>query len=102
MARPRGSASTRVAATGAWFDDEGPVRQRLPAGEVHGWEPGTNQTLCGLPLARAGLRGFSHVRWGDVQPASGGAADQVASVCARCAAAFGRPAPRWTRTDPRP
>lgn len=91
-----------VAATGAWIDDDG---IRRPSGEVHAWAPGTNQTACGLPLHRAGLQRFSHVSWADVQPATGGWADEVASVCARCTAATrgrrdsGR---SWTRTSPRP
>lgn len=91
-----------VAATGTWTDpDDG---SRLPAGEVHGWEPGTNQTLCGLALSRSELLRFSHIRWNDVQPATGGAADAVAEVCRRCAAATGqrRDDKPWQRIAPRP
>lgn len=94
--------STGVAASSTWTDPDG---VRLPAGEVHAWAPGTNQTLCGLPLSRARLSRFPHIGWGDVDPATGGAADAVSAVCARCTAATtprrarGR---RWTRTDPRP
>ena len=91
-----------MAAGGSWTDPDG---VRRPAGEVHGWEPGTNQTLCGLALSRSGLLRFPHVRWADVQPASGGSADEVQRVCPRCAAALGArrdASRRWTRTSPRP
>jgi len=90
-----------VAASGDWVDPDG---ARLPAGEVHGWLPGLNQTLCGLALSRSGLVRFAHIRWEDVQPESGGAADRVARVCPRCAAATGakRSGRPWTRTSPRP
>ncbi|HEX2314495.1 MAG TPA: hypothetical protein VHJ17_12200 [Thermomonospora sp.] len=93
--------SAAVAASGTWVDPEG---VRLPAGEVHAWHPGTNQTLCGLALSRTRLNRFPHVAWPDVLPASGGAADQVRRVCPRCAAALGRrPGTKtWTRESPRP
>jgi hypothetical protein len=91
-----------VAATGTWVDPDG-VRQ--PAGEVHGWSPGQNSTVCGLQLGRSGLVRFAGVEWRDVQPASGGRADAVQAVCPRCAAGLGGRAStgrRWTRDDPRP
>jgi hypothetical protein len=90
-----------VAATGSWTDPDG---FRTPAGEVHAWLPGTNQTLCGIPVKKAGLGRFSHVDWADVQPATGRDADRVTSVCRRCAAATGRRRDEkpWTRHDPRP
>ena len=93
--------SANVAASSEWVDPDG---VRMPGGEVHAWEPGTNQTLCGLPLARARLRRFSHVTWADVQPETGRDADEVRRVCPRCAAATGRRRDErpWTRTDPRP
>ncbi|WP_369055820.1 hypothetical protein [Kineococcus terrestris] len=95
--------SARVAATGGWTADDG---ARLPAGEVHAWEPGQNQTLCGVPLHRAGLRRFAGVAFTDVDPATGGSADAVREVCPRCLAATGASRrgrhPRWQRTDPRP
>ena len=97
-----GATLARVAATGSATDDDG---VRLPSGEVHAWEPGMNQTLCGLPLHRAELKRFSHVPFRDALPESGGLADFVASVCPRCRAATrgsrrdDRP---WRRTDPRP
>ncbi len=40
-----------VAASRQWTDQEDGLR-RLPAGEVHAWEPGLNQTGCGA-CARA-------------------------------------------------
>ena len=90
-----------VAASGRWVDPEG---IRRPSGEVHAWRPGTNGTVCGLALSRTGLERFPHVRWADVQPATGAHADEVARVCPRCAAGMGarRDEKRWTRTDPRP
>ncbi|MBA8955819.1 hypothetical protein ACFQU9_26045 [Actinomadura namibiensis] len=90
-----------VAASGTWRDPDG---VRLPAGEVHAWTSGTNQTLCGLPLSRARLLRFPHVAWPDILPESGGSADRVQRVCPRCAAAMGRRRDErpWTRTDPRP
>jgi hypothetical protein len=91
----------QVAASGSWTDPDG---VRRPAGEVHAWEPGTNQTLCGLALSRSRLGRFAHVAWADVQPATGAHADEVQRVCPRCAAATGarRDKRPWTRTDPRP
>ena len=77
----------RVAATGAWTDPDG---FRSPSGEVHAWLPGTNQTLCSVPLSKARLLRFPHIDWADVQPSTGRDADRVSAVCARCAAATGR------------
>ena len=90
-----------VAASGEWIDPDG---VRMPAGEVHAWQRGTNQTLCGLQLSRSRLRSYPHVRWSQVQPESGGHADAVRRVCPRCAAAVGGRPRRtpWTRADPRP
>ncbi|MER6623917.1 hypothetical protein [Streptomyces sp. NPDC000931] len=94
-----------VAATGQWTDQE-EGRRRLPAGEVHAWEPGLNQTVCGLSLSRSELIRFPHVAWQDTFPESGGAADRVRRVCPRCASVAGRRGsdarPRWHRTNPRP
>jgi hypothetical protein len=91
----------KVAATDDWLDED---LVRHPAGEVHGWNPGRNSTVCGLQLSRTRLRRFGDVEWEDVQPASGGRADAVQVVCRRCAAGIeGRSAKRpWTRTAPRP
>lgn len=90
-----------VAANGEWTDPDG---VRMPAGEVHGWQPGTNQTLCGLALSRSRLTRFPHVSWSDVQPATGRHADEIDSVCRRCAAALGarRDEKPWRRVNPRP
>ncbi|MBA9002641.1 hypothetical protein [Thermomonospora cellulosilytica] len=100
MARTRRQAA--VAASGTWTDPDDGVR--VPAGEVHAWLPGTNQTLCGLALSKTRLLRFPHIAWPEVQPESGGSADQVRRVCPRCAAAMGRRGggKPWTRTDPRP
>lgn len=99
-ARPS-ATSAKAAARDSWTDDEG---VRRPAGEVHAWVPGQNQTVCGVPLARAGLVRFPHVAFADTDPLTGAHADAVRWVCPRCAAAGGRPrgAPRWQRRDPRP
>lgn len=76
---------------------------RRPAGDVHAWLPGTNQTLCGLALSKSRLHRFAHVAFGDVLPESGGSADAVGHLCPRCVAASGvRPGRRWSRVDPRP
>jgi hypothetical protein len=82
-------ARAAVVASGVWTDESG-VRQ--PAGEVHAWRPGHNQTVCGLPLHRAGLSRFPHLpfdyRSSDVLTE----ADRVGRICPRCVAATaGRP-----------
>jgi hypothetical protein len=89
-----------VAASSQWTDPDG---FRMPAGSVHAWLPGTNQTVCGLQLSRSELIRFPHVQWSDVQPATGRDADEVRDVCPRCAAALGqrRDERRWHRTHPR-
>ena len=84
------------------LDEDG---RRWPAGEVHGWLPGRNGTVCGLSLHRSRLRTFPGVAWADAQPESGGLAEHVQVVCRRCRAGVeGRTAGRrtWTREDPRP
>lgn len=81
--------------------------ERMPAGEVHGWWHGLNETVCGLALSRSGLTRFGALLWRDVQPESGGSADLVQAVCGRCTSAL-RPrgahadGPGWTRSSPRP
>ncbi|GGW09531.1 hypothetical protein GCM10018980_21850 [Streptomyces capoamus] len=94
-----------VAASGQWTDEE-EGRRRLPAGEVHAWEPGRNETVCGLSLSRSQLVRFPHVGWPDTFPESGGAADRVQRVCRRCASVAGHRGgdarPRWQRVRPRP
>jgi hypothetical protein len=98
MARPKSAA---VAASSQWTDPDG---VRMPAGEVHAWEQGRNETLCGLSLHRSSLLLFPHVRWADVQPETGKDADEVGRVCPRCAAGMGRRRDEkpWRRVDPRP
>lgn len=90
-----------VAASDSWTDPDG---FRAPAGAVHAWVRGLNQTVCGLPLARARLSRFAHVAWSDVQPQSGGHADAVRAVCPSCLAATRRSRDDrpWQRRDPRP
>src|SRR3954453_20450302 len=77
---------------------------RSPAGEVHAWERGPNETVCGLSLQRSGLARFPHVSWADVQRESGRHSEGVQAVCRRCRAAMGarRDERGWTRTNPRP
>ncbi|MFN8074486.1 MAG: hypothetical protein U0Q15_03575 [Kineosporiaceae bacterium] len=92
--------SYAVAASSRWVDPDG---VRMPAGEAHAWERGTNQTVCGLALSRSGLERFSHVPFPQVLPETGGAADEVDRVCPRCrAAVVGRRERGWVRTSPRP
>jgi hypothetical protein len=90
-----------VAASDTWRAPDG---FRSPAGEVHAWLPGTNQTLCGLQLSRTGLKRLPHIDWVDAQPATGRDADRVTAVCRRCNAATGhrRDEKPWMRNDPRP
>lgn len=93
-------AGRAVAASDETIDEDG---IRRPAGEVHAWVQGTNQSVCGLALSRSRLRRFPHVTWSEVYAVTGGLADGVQRVCPRCAAAVGgRDAGRWTRRDPRP
>ncbi|MEE6271799.1 hypothetical protein V2J56_00380 [Georgenia sp. MJ206] len=100
MARKK-LTSASVVASGQWTEPDG---VRAPAGTVHAWVPGTNQTVCGLALSRESFLRFPHVAWAEVQPATGIHADEVAEICPRCAAGMGarRDEQRWTRTNPRP
>lgn len=91
-----------VAASGQARGEDG-IRQ--PAGDAHAWLPGTNQTLCGVPLARAGLIRFPHVPWeyrsSDVLTDR----DEVRHLCDHCLAATrprGDRGRRWERVSPRP
>jgi hypothetical protein len=88
-----------VAASSEWPDEDG-VRQ--PRGDVHAWQAGSNQTLCGIPLHRARLGRFQHVLWVDALWLADTTDHQIA-ICPRCgAAAGGRSRRGWTRRGPRP
>jgi uncharacterized protein YhfF len=91
-----------VASADRWIDPDDGIR--YPAGEVHAWMPGHNETVCGLSLSKSRLARFPHVTWEDVQPESGRHAEGVQAVCRRCGAAQGvrRDERGWTRTNPRP
>jgi hypothetical protein len=97
-----GARSAAVAAADQWTDPDDGIR--YPAGEVHGWVQGHNETVCDLSLSRSGLTRFPHVSWADVQPESGRHAEEVQAVCRRCAAGLGvrRDERGWTRINPRP
>ena len=97
-----GASRAAVAATGQWVDPDDGIR--YPAGGVHAWRQGRNETVCGLALSRSQLTRFPHVGWPDVQPESGRHAEEVQEVCRRCRAAQGarRDDRGWTRTNPRP
>jgi hypothetical protein len=96
-------ARVKNAATAASSQAAGPDGVRVPAGEVHAWLPGTNQTVCGLALNRTRLLRFPHVpfdfRATDVLTTE----DEVGYICPRCVAATTRrDARRWRRVSPRP
>jgi len=76
-----------VAAADQWRDPDDGIR--YPAGEVHAWDQGRNETVCGLSLSRSRLARFPHVTWQDVQPESGRHAEGVQEVCRRCAEGLG-------------
>ncbi|MEH1099165.1 hypothetical protein [Micromonospora sp. CPCC 205561] len=99
----RMSSAPAVAASS---EETGPDGVREPAGEVHAWLPGQNQTVCGLPLSRTRLRRFPHVRfeYGSTDVLT--EADPVGWICPRClAASAGRRRDgkkNWVRHAPRP
>ena len=97
-----GAPCAEVAAADQWIDPDDGIR--YPAGEVHAWQRGRNETVCGLSLSRSRLVRFPHVCWADVQPESGRHAEAVQAVCRRCRAAQGarRSERPWRRTNPRP
>jgi hypothetical protein len=89
-----------VAASSEWIDAN---RVRQPGGEVHAWQPGMNQTACGLALSRSRLRRFPHVVFDFRATDQIAAGDEIRYVCPRCVAATTRRGERsWTRHDPRP
>jgi hypothetical protein len=51
-----GMRNAAVAAADQWTDPEDGIR--YPAGEVHAWERGRNETVCGLSLSRSRLARF--------------------------------------------
>ena len=96
-------APVRGAATAASSEARGSDGVRTPAGEVHAWLPGTNQTVCGLALSRTRLVRFPHVpfefRASDVVTTE----DDIGFICPRCVAATTRRDERgWRRVSPRP
>lgn len=101
--RMRISSSPAVAASS---EGAGPDGVREPAGEVHAWLPGQNQTVCGLPLSRTRLRRFPHVRFEYASTDVLTEADPVGRICPRClAASQGRRRggqKNWVRHSPRP
>ncbi|MCD2111651.1 MULTISPECIES: hypothetical protein [Rhodococcus] len=90
--------SPAVAASGRWTDTDG---IRYPSGDTHAWTPGTNQTLCGVPLSRARLDRFPHVPWSDALYLAE-LGEHGVVPCRRCTAATRSDRPRWTRKNPRP
>lgn len=97
MAKARAAS---VAASSQFIGDDG-IRQ--PAGEVHAWTPGMNQTLCGLALSRSRLKPFPHVKFDFRATDVITTEDEVGYICPRCVAATSRRGERaWTRTAPRP
>lgn len=94
------SGPPAVAASSEWTDDDG-IRQ--PGGEAHAWQPGTNQTVCGLALSRTRLRRFPHVPFDFRRTDLVTAEDEIRFICPRCVAATSRRGERaWTRIRPRP
>lgn len=97
---------TRTPAVAASSETAGDDGVREPAGEVHAWLPGQNQTLCGLPLSRTRLRRFPHVPFDYSGTDQLTAADPIGRICPRCPAAAGGPGDRrrqgWERHSPRP
>src|SRR4051812_45110667 len=94
--------SAAVAAGDQWVDPDDGIR--YPAGEVHAWQPGRNETGCGLALSRSRLVRFPPVGGADGRREWGRHAEGVQAVCRRCRAALGarRDERGWTRTNPRP
>src|SRR3954463_13711757 len=109
-----GVRNAAVAAADQWVDPDDGIR--YPAGEMHAWERGRNETVCGLSLSRSRLTRFPHAGWGDppprcrrvggrhAGPGPGGCGEGVQAVSRRGGAARGprRDERGWTRTNPRP
>ena len=95
-------AARTGAAVAASSQESGEDGARQPAGDVHAWEPGTNQTLCGLALSRSQLMRFPHVPFSRVAEER---RERSVHLCSRCSAATGRgrrDRRSWTRDLPRP
>jgi hypothetical protein len=94
------------AATAASSQISGPDGTRAPAGELHAWLPGTNQTLCGLALSRTRLIRFPHHRFDFRTSDTTAAGDDIGFICPRCVAAttprHQRDGHGWERVAPRP
>ncbi|AEV83062.1 hypothetical protein ACWT_2043 [Actinoplanes sp. SE50] len=99
-------ARVSTAATAASSQVNGPDGSRAPAGEVHAWLPGTNQTLCGLALSRTRLVRFPHQRFDYRASDVTGAGDDIGFICPKCVAATTprdqRDGRGWKRVAPRP
>lgn len=63
VARSISEAAKRSAAVAASGAGEDPDGGRLPAGEVHGWWLGQNETVCDLSVHRSRLVRFPALRW---------------------------------------
>jgi len=87
-----------VAASSRWIDSDG---IRYPCGDTHAWTPGTNQTLCGVPLSRSRLDRFAHVPWSEALYLAE-IGEHGVVLCRRCTGATQSDRRRWVRTNPRP
>jgi hypothetical protein len=94
------------AATAASSEVPGADGTRAPAGELHAWLPGTNQTLCGLALSRSRLIRFPHQRFDFRATDVTAAGEEIGYVCPHCVAATTprdqRDGRGWKRVAPRP
>jgi hypothetical protein len=96
-------ARVKNAATAASSEAVGPDGIRGPAGDVHAWLAGTNQTVCGLALSRTRLRRFPHVAFDFRGTDALTAEDAIGHICPRCVAATtARDTRPWKRVSPRP
>ncbi|MDI6104159.1 hypothetical protein QLQ12_36765 [Actinoplanes sp. NEAU-A12] len=99
-------ARATSAAIAASSEVPGPDGARAPAGELHAWLPGTNQTLCGLALSRTRLMRFPHERFDFRASDTTAPGDDIGYICPRCLAATTprdqRQGRGWKRVAPRP
>lgn len=88
------SRMTAVASSGMRIDDDGAER---PAGTVHAWMRGSNQTVCGLRVSDHRLETFADLSFVDVSESNGDEPD-TRWCCPKCLAAGARrDDQRWTR-----